>query len=63
MVTTFKEPEEHTCYCCGHEGACHSETTYIGGQGYVQRWYCIDVDACNARWDKLYVIKEYNEPK
>ena len=61
MRTTFDEPEEHTCYCCGHKGTdCHSETMYIGGQGYAQRWYCDDVDACNKRWDKLYV-KEVKE--
>ncbi len=50
MVTTFKEPEEHTCQHCGYVGVdLHTETGYVGGHWYAQDWYCDDRKACWQR--------------
>ncbi len=40
---------------CDHCGTLTSdyrhELNWVGGQGYVEGWYCNDIEACEKRWE------------
>lgn len=43
--------ESHKCSWCGHTGVdVKPETYYLGGQGVVHKFYCIDKEACRKRY-------------
>jgi len=53
------EVKYHTCQHCGYTGEEVVKTIgYIGGLGYVEGSYCLDMDACWQRWELRHKCKK-----